>query len=218
MKRRVDTWLGATNEYHKDPLSVLGEILKNYMDDESSASRYEERLNEIRETLAKTGWQYHRGGRITPLDVSSPATQSLEEIVEKEGLPAIQKEIRRALENVEKDPKTALTSANSVMEATFKIYLQHRNISYKETENAISLWEKVAADIGIHHKNMESKEMKKVGSGLSKIVEGVMLSRSKEFPPHGKTEELPAITPPLARLAIHAAHTLCVYVLEAKER
>ncbi len=210
--------LHGINKKCDDPLEMLGRLLEGYMDSSSEdGSVHQKNQVRIRQALANHGLQYISGGYISA-GLVAPASLSLQERVEKEGLLTIRREIDRAIENVEKDPQTALISANSAMEATFKIYLQCRNIRYEEKENAVSLWNKVAADIGIHPKNMESKEMKKVGSGLFQIVEGVMLSRSKEFPPHGKTEELPAITPPLARLAIHAAHTLCVYVLEAKER
>jgi len=137
------------------------------------------------------------------------------------GLAAIQIEIDRALANVEKDPIAAAHNAGSVMEAALKAYLNHHKVAYKEETDTLSdLWKSVVEHIGIHPKEMDDKDLKKIASGLFSIVDGTMHLRNKKSAAHGKSEaqmKENTIRPRHARLAIHAAHTVSAYVLELIE-
>ncbi|MFN9003005.1 MAG: abortive infection family protein [Alphaproteobacteria bacterium] len=174
---------------------------------------------EIQQALAKDGFQYSRGGYLTK--GGALPTRSLQENVKKMGLAAIQIEIDRALANVEKDPIAAAHNAGSVMEAALKAYLNHHKVAYKEETDTLSdLWKSVVEHIGIHPKEMDDKDLKKIASGLFSIVDGTMHLRNKKSAAHGKSEaqmKENTIRPRHARLAIHAAHTVSAYVLELIE-
>ena len=115
------------------------------------------------------------------------------------------------MDNVEKDPLAAAHNAGSVLEASLKAYLDHHDTSYKEDTDSLSdLWKKVVDHIGLHPKEMDDKDLKKIASGLNSIVDGTMHLRNKKSSAHGKSEEqLKSINirPRHARLAIHAAHS-----------
>ncbi len=226
---KVTTWLRAINNESSDPLEILGSILADFMDRETynqsryalgSDDEYEKKFNEAKDkviqTLAKDGLSYSRGGHISK--GGSVPTISLRDNVAKRGLSAVEIEIKRALANVESDPVAAIHNAGSVLEAALKAYLGHHNIVYKEESDTLSnLWQKVVEHIGIHPKELDNKDLKRIASGLFNIVDGTMHLRNKKSAAHGKSEEQVrqnTIRPRHARLAIHAAHTVSAYVLE----
>lgn len=230
---KVTTWLRSINNECDEPLDVLGNLLADFMDREmynqnrygfGGDEEYEKKLNEAREkivqSLAKDGLGYSRGGHITK--GGSVATLSLQENVAKRGLSAVEIEIKRALANVESDPLAATHNAGCVLEASLKAYLTHHGIAYKEESDTLSdLWKQVVEHIGIHPKELDDKDLKKIASGLFNIVDGTMHLRNKKSSAHGKSEEQlrqSTIRPRHARLAIHAAHTVSAYVLELMER
>lgn len=230
---KVMTWLRAVNAECASPLEVLGTIIGDFMDkepynpnkffDKKSDDEYARKLKDAQEkvtqSLAKDGLCYARGGYITK--GGSIPTLSLQQNVEKRGLSAVEIEIKRALNNVESDPLTAVHNAGSVLEAALKAYLVHYDIAYKENSDTLSdLWKKVVEHIGISPKEMGNKDLKKIASGLYNIVEGTMYLRNKKSSAHGRSEEQIkqiSIRPRHARLAIHAAHTVSAYVLELLE-
>lgn len=227
---KVTAWLRAINSECPDPLAVLGALIEDFMEKEIYSSNNffngnttkegEQKLKAAQEkiikSLSKDGLSYSRGGLIST--GKATPTRSLQELVKQGSLQAVNVEIQRALGNVDKDPLAAAHNAGSVLEASLKAYLDYHEISYKEDTDSLSdLWKKVVGHIGLHPKEMDDKDLKKIASGLNSIVDGTMHLRNKKSGAHGKSEEqLKSINirPRHARLAIHAAHTVSAYVLE----
>jgi hypothetical protein len=229
---KVMSWLKTINDENENPLEVLGRVLQEFMDTEigsqnpstwHSENVYDKKRKEAREKivqcLTKDGLSYSRGGYITKGGYI--ATSSLQENVTKLGLSAVEMEIKRALANVESDPLAAIHNAGCVLEASLKAYLVHSGIEYREDSDTLSnLWKKAVEHIGIHPKELDDMDLKKIASGLFSIVEGTMHLRNKKSAAHGKSEQQlkqNTIRPRHARLAIHATHTICAYVLELME-
>jgi hypothetical protein len=217
---KTRTWLMSINAQCPEPLKVLASVIGKFMDSEPPPfgpdGGLRENQTKIREALIKDGLTYSRGGYITV--AGSVPSLSLQDTVTKKGLAGVDIEIKRALENLEKDPMASVHNAGSVMEATFKAYLEHHLIVFKEESATLAdLWKQVVEHMGIHPKNMEDKDLKQIASGLFSIVQGTMHLRNKQSAAHGKSDSQfrqNTIRPRHARLAIHAAHSLCAYVLE----
>lgn len=225
---KVQTWLRTVNNVCQNPLEILGSVISDFMDGESHRSyfssdtedEHDRKKNDAREkilkTLAKDGLGYSRGGHVTK--GASIPTQSLKESVSKQGLSAVDAEIKRALANIESDPLAAIHAAGSVLESALKAYLDHHKVQYKDESDTLSdLWKKVVEHVGINPKELDDKDLKKIASGLFNIVDGTMHLRNKKSAAHGKSEEQlrqNSIRPRHARLAIHAAHTISAYLLE----
>jgi hypothetical protein len=219
---KVTTWLRAINNEAAAPLDVLGILLVDLMDKEEYGvnQSYIENLHAdrkaIRECLSKDGLSYNRGGFIVKSE--SFPTISLRENVAKRGLFAVEIEIKRCLENAERDPSAAAHNAASVLEASLKAYLEHYRVPYKEESDTLSeLWRIFVSHIGIIPKEFDDKDLKKIASGLFNIIDGTMHLRNKKSAAHGRSGEqfrTSIIRPRHARLAIHAAHTVSAYVLE----
>ncbi len=232
---KVTSWLRLINQECETPLEVLGRILEDYMDAESPDEQtYHQRLyntieeaqeaynkprDRLRNALAKDGLQYGRGGHITTGQGFS--TKTLMERVQKEGLSAIDIEVKRALDNVEKDPPSAVLAAGAVLEAVFKTYLEQKNVKFYEKDTFSSLWKKCSSHIGMNPKEIEDEDLKKILSGLHDIADGLMHLRNRKSASHGKSDKqmkFYRIETRHARLAVHAAHTLASYILDVMER
>lgn len=230
IQKTVD-WLRIVNKQSDAPLLVLGPVLEEILEkepfDTERAAPWDQdepewsvklRKNQerIRAALGKAGLSYSIGGHVGTS--SGTATASLQEMIDAGGLAAIQIEMNRALKQVDGDPNAAAHYAGNILEATLKAYLIKKSVSFKDQTDTLNrLWELVRDSIGINPKDLESKDLKKIASGLNSIVDGTMYLRNKKSGAHGRTEEqfeANALRPRHARLVIHSAHTLAAYVLE----
>lgn len=226
---KVQAWLRQTNKVSPEPLKVLGLILDDFMemqiesrafwsDSTDYAAKLEAEKVRVREALARDGLIYLRGGTITK--GAAVATLSLEENVKKHGLTSVDIEIKRAFTMIEQDPHAAAQYAGNVLEATLKAYLDHKQVAYKSSDTLVDLWKLAAAQIGLRAADWDSKDLKKIASGLHSIVDGIAHLRNTKSGAHGRSEEQRQninIKPRHARLAIHSAHTVAAYVLELIE-
>lgn len=228
---KVTEWLRRINQECADPLEILGKILEEFMDTEPrNNSFYSTQSNEeavqahndererIIAALAKDGLQYVRSGHIR--SGQGTATLSLMERIQRDGLPAIDIEVKRALDNVDKDPPAAVLAAGAVLEAAFKTYLERNGVPFFDTDTFSSLWRKCSNHMGMKPKEVEDEDLKKIVNGLCDIAEGLMHLRNRKSASHGKSDaqiKSYAVAPRHARLAVHAAHTLAAYILEAAE-
>ncbi|WP_245410070.1 abortive infection family protein [Bartonella tribocorum] len=183
---------------------------------------------QILETLKKDGLQYVRGGYIIKAGLLS--TETLQKEVAKNGLLATETEIKRALKQIETDPRASVLYAANLLEASCKAYLNHYSIAYEETARTLpALWQQIAEHAKIHPKDMEKEkakdldvnDLKMFASGLYKIAEGTMNLRNKKGAAHGHSEESFRkinLKPRHARLAVNAASALAMYILELRHK
>ncbi len=153
--QKVKAWLRAINSQCEEPLEFLGNLLSDFMEKEYydpdptglNSSLYKKTLQlkedqrKILETLKKDGLEYQRGGYIIKKELTSTqelqkagllSTEELQKCIAEKGFSAVEIEVKRALENIEKDPREAVLFAANLLEASCKAYLDHHSISYKE--------------------------------------------------------------------------------------
>ncbi|WP_375704564.1 abortive infection family protein [Bartonella sp. AD328YNZD] len=257
---KIKKRLKAINWQCKKPLEVLGNLLGDFLDNESHQSiefifediskdqilqQLKTDQRKVLETLKKDRLEYLRGGYIIKKGLTSThntqelqkagllSTEELQKRITEKGLSAVEIEIKRALENIEKDPKEAVLFAANLLEASCKAYLDHHSISYKENaHNTLpSLWEKVVKKAKIHpedikqenlkNQDLDENDLKMITSGLYQVVHGTMNLRNKKSAAHGRSEkdfELINLKPRHARLTFNAAHSLSIYILELMDQ
>ena len=190
-----------------------------YITIEEAQEAHSKPRERIKNALSKDGLQYSRGGHITT--GQGVSTKTLMEQVQQGGLAAIDIEVKRALDNVEKDPPTAILAAGAVLEAAFKAYLEQNDVRFYEKDTFSSLWKKCSNHIGMNSKEIEDEDLKRILSGLHDISDGLMHLRNRKSASHGKSDKQMKtyrIEPRHARLAVHFTHTLAVHLLEVMEQ
>lgn len=214
-------WLLRCNKDPKvDPFAVLGAVVERYMDE---PARFGEDGNveagraRIHEILGKFGLSYLPGGKIIGGSVSIPV-RSLSQILSTRDLRALEKEVERALANVVSDPGAGVTAACSMIESLCKTYIGDEGLTMPAKETIHDLWKTVASDLGFDPAAVEDDDVKRVLSGMTSIVMGIGAFRTHAGSAHGRGRTAYRVDPRHARLAIHAAHTLCTFVIETWDK
>lgn len=216
---KVSAWLLWTNKVSEgEPLEVLGDALGEYMDaDLHGADDPREKGRErIQKVLAKNGLSYS-GGRVLPAGLVAGPARSLETVLRERDLPSVEKEFARALDNVEAEPDTAVTAACAVIEAFCRIYIEDHGLTMPAKQDLGGLWKEVRKDLKLDGGDVADDDIKKILGGLASIADGVGALRTHAGSAHGKGRRPFKLAPRHARLAVHAAHTLVVYLVERAE-
>jgi hypothetical protein len=142
------------------------------------------------------------------------AAKSLSELLQQDGLAAVELEYQRAYSTIASDPGAAITAASAILEAVCKHYLQKKSIALPNKQTLAPLWTEVAKQLGLSPGQVTDDDLKRILSGLFSIADGVAALRTHEGSAHGHASKPYRIESRHARLAVHAAHTMAVFVLE----
>ena len=77
-----------------------------------------------------------------------------------------------------------------------------------------NVWKVVRSDLGFEPGSIQDADLKKVLSGMLSVVDGIGAFRTHASSAHGEGRKIYNLKPRHARLAIHAAHTMALFVLE----
>ncbi|EOE5048922.1 abortive infection family protein [Salmonella enterica] len=213
-------WLRRINKESDEPLVLLGRLIENYMESELPANPYYEWekkkvefVKKMPELLGRYGLSYVTGGYVT--DGASLASLSLKEAIQKRNTPAVEMEFARALENLHTDPREAVSAACNILESTFKIFIADENLPIPAKQDLQGLWKTVREHLGLDTKTVEDEDLKRILSGLYSLTDGIGSLRTHASSAHGAGRKIYNLKPRHARLAINAAHTLTMFILES---
>lgn len=210
-------WLRITNKDNSvQPLDVLGRLIENYMEmpfDKWNNTREKEHREKITNILAGHQLQYVKGGKI--IGTLSAPSRTLEEFIRERDIPAINLEFERALLNVESNPREAVSAASNILESVCKVYIEDENLEMPAKQDLKSVWMIVRKHLGFDPSLLEDKDLQTILSGLISVVDGIGALRTHASSAHGAGRKTYKIEPRHARLAIHAAHTVGLFVLES---
>lgn len=210
------SWLKrCNNDPTVIPLEVLGNIIQDFMDRDFGDwnKTWKDKQDDIRKILGKNGLTYQMNGFILTAGVG-PSARTLAEIIKTGDFTALETEFNRALATVESDPPSGITAASSIIEALCKTYIYERKLELPKKQNIQDLWRVVRDDLGLDPKLVEDEDQKKILAGLASVVDGVGSLRTHIGSAHGRGPETKKAKVREAKLAISAAHSLCVYVLD----
>lgn len=212
-------WLRRTNKTQEaDPLSVLGKIVENYMDrlvdpDNDWDKNTIEFRAKFTRLLANAGLTYQSGGRVIPLVGSS--TRALADFIRDRDFGAVDTEFQRAIDNTEKNPREAVSAAANILESVCKIYIEDEGLEMPSKQDLQNVWNPVRKHLGFDPAQVEDQDLQKILSGLLSVVHGVGALRTHSSSAHGAGRRVYRLEPRHARLAIHSAHTLTLFILES---
>jgi len=215
-------WLKRTNsDPSVDPLKVLGGVLLQFMETGAGSpvfygDQIKEHQDRIRQALARSGLAYHEGG-IVLAGGQAPPVANLNDVLRRRDLPALNVEFKRALNSLESDPPAAVTAACSLLESLFKVILNEEGIPLPSKETIKPLWSAVQDTLGLNPASVTDDDIRRILSGLTSVVDGVGALRTHAGSAHGHVPQGQTLVPRHARLSVHAAHTLCLFVIETWE-
>lgn len=196
-------------------LRILGKILEEFMDGESprSSADWAGEKAKIERVLARFGLRYERSGRIFGATVAAPS-KNLAAKLRDLSFEAAEEEFDRAYRSVDADPPAAITAACAIVETLCKQYLVEHAIELPAKQTIQPLWKTVSKELKLSPDVVEDDDLKRILGGLSSIVDGVGSLRTHVGSAHGHVKRSYKVEPRHARVAVHAAHTLCMFMLE----
>jgi Abortive infection C-terminus len=218
---KTQSWLRKINRESENPLSILGKLIECYIEipDQDEIDTFSPR-NEFKQklisTLEKHNLQYISGGIIS--DGRSAPSKSLSDLIKVKDIPAIEAEFNRALENVNSEPREAVSAACNILESIFKVYIADEGLIAPQKQDLQGVWKIVKTDLGFDPSRLEDDDLKKILSGIFSIVDGIGAFRTHASSAHGQGRKLYNLEPRHARLAIHSAHTLALFVFETWDK
>ncbi len=215
-------WLRKTNKNTSlEPLEVLGKIIEQYMEEvvgefDSQADDKIKAKTRLIETLKNANLQYVTGGRV--IGALAAPSASLEDSIKKRKIPILNDEFDRALKTVETSPKEALSSACNILESVCKVYIEEESLAMPTKKDLQPIWSVVRKDLGFDPSQVEDQDLKEILSGLISTVRGIGAIRTHASTAHGMGVKNYSIEPRHARLAVHAAHTIVLFILESWDK
>jgi len=223
---KAQAWLRRINADESiDPLKILGLLIEAYMEEpppepnpysDTPAPTETETQASIRKALIRYDLQYTRGGHVTGL-VGTPS-RSLEDFIKQLNVQPIEEEFSRALISVENSPREAVSAASNILESICKIYIAEEGLEAPAKQDLKPIWTIVRKDLGFDPSAIEDKDLQSILTGLFAIVEGIGALRTHASSAHGAGKNSYKLEPRHAKLAIHSAHTVALFILESWDK
>lgn len=205
----------------EDPLKIAGRILETFMegplDPNESWDQPKIALRaRINTTLAECRLQYVQGGGIAST-LGAP-TRSLAQFIRDRDITAIDREFERATTNADSDPREAVSAAANILESVCKVYIEDEALEAPAKQDLQGVWNVVRKHLGFDPARVEDQDLQQILSGMLSTVHGVGSLRTHASSAHGAGRKGYRLEPRHARLAIHAAHTVALFVLESWQK
>lgn len=150
-----------------------------------------------------------------PLPRSAGAhTYQLESYLKSVGLQACMEDFARASRALDADADQALASASSALESICKALLDQLGAPYPKDQSMQPLLRAVFDAMDLSPERHADEEIKRILGGLFNAGVGIGVLRTKYSAAHGKGENQKRLTARHARLAINAASTVGLFLLE----
>ena len=138
-------------------------------------------------------------------------------------LDTVNRDLERALANVIDDPEDAVTSACSTVESVCRSVLVEMKVPLPQKKDLSGLYRAVRGVLGLAPERSDlpaeiADDVRKILSGLITSLEGIGALRTHAGDAHGRERGYRRIDARIARLAIHAASTIALFVIETWER
>ena len=142
------------------------------------------------------------------------ASETLQKKLDVLDYDSVSDDFRKALSLAESDPPEANKSACSLVESVCKCILDEMQEPYPTKQDIKGLCNAIGKKLNLHPERTDiEKDVKMILSGLSSVAGGIGALRTHDGA-HGRGKNTPRIDSRIARLSIHAASTLALFLIE----
>lgn len=214
---KAQAWLRRANKELDDPLSIVGPLIESYMEeDDETSSYFLDSKTKLTRALQRCNLVYVAGGHVT--SGGSVPAKGLADLIRGRNLDAIESEFHRALENVNSDPREAASAAGNILESTCKIFIEDNSLPMPAKKDLKSVWAVVRKELNFEPGQLVDDDLKKIVSGMLNSVDGIANLRTHASSAHGHGRSQYKLEPRHARLAVNAAHSVTMFVLETWDK
>ena len=172
--------------------------------------------------LVFDGLQLRQDGRRVRLlqaGASASVIETFAETVESIDFDTVARDLERALRSAEEDPEDAVTAACSVVESLCRSVLIELGLPLPDKRDVTGLYRAVRKPLGLSpdREDLPSEiavDVRTVLGGVNAIVQGIGALRTHGGDAHGREKGFRRIDPRIARLAIHSASSVALFLVE----
>lgn len=182
----------------------------------SQEDKLENVVNYLNEYLKYDGLELTKIGttyRLVEAGGTAPVTEIFGSIILS--LPNVKADFERALSNIESDSGGAITSACSTLESVAKSILDGLGKPYPKDQSIQPLVFATLRELTLAPDQYSEAEIKRILGGLVNIPAGIGVLRTKYGDAHGRGTQFVQLLPRHARLAVNAASTIGLFLLES---
>ncbi|MFW2124367.1 abortive infection family protein [Acinetobacter ursingii] len=108
-----------------------------------------------------------------------------------------------------------VSAASNILESICKVYITENNLVMPNKKDLKNLFDVVRKSLKIQRESIEDEDLLRIISGIISVVDGIASLRTHTSSAHGAGIKQYNLKPRHARLAIHSAHTIGLYILES---
>ena len=154
---------------------------------------------------------------------SPPVLESLSGAAEILNLDTVSRDLERALASAQHDPEDAVTAACSTVESVCRSILIEVGENLPDKRDIKALFATVRKPLGLGSDRSDlhsliADDVRKILSGLATVVEGIGALRTHGGDAHGRERGYKRLDRRIASLAIHAASTIALFLIETWQR
>lgn len=194
---------------------VLFELVNREYDSETGGEWRRRFLDQIK----RDGFALNDNSQIVvPGQIELP-TEALSSLADAS---AVRDHLQRLNQNLDSDPRLAVSVAKELVETTAKLVLRSRDVVYTKTDDVPALVARAQKALklnasGVEGASDEARALKRILQSLTSLTQGITELRNKIGTGHGRESVPTWVRPRHARLAAGAAQTWCTLMLETLE-
>lgn len=183
-------------------------------------------LTHLNRFLAYDGFTLQqRGGRFRLVegDRATPVLEQLAGKAETISFDTVKRDLDRAMASAREDPEDAITGACSTVESVCRSILFELGEPLPDKKDVKGLYNAVKKPLGLGADRPDldptiADDVRKVLSGLATTIEGIGALRTHAGDAHGRERGYGRVDERIATLAIHAASTVALFLIETWQR
>jgi len=227
---RVPTLVSAivetVNEGNEKALTTIIERAADPRDFIQEPEKLEKVLQHLNSYLMHDGYELQCQGsnsRLLKRGTSAPAISALAATVATINFDTVQRDLDRALASADSDPEDAVTAACSVVESVCRSVLGELRLPLPTQLDIQGLYKAVREPLGLSpgKEDVEPEiaaDVRAILGGLNSAVQGIGALRTHAGDAHGRERGFRRLDSRIARLAIHAASGIALFIIETWQK
>lgn len=212
-----------------EPAAVLPRIIEAAADPRDFAHdppRHTAVLENLNNALRYDGFELQQQGtkvRLVVAGHSTPVIATLSGVAETISFDTVKLDLERALGSIDSDPEDAITAACSTLESVCRSILIELGQPLPAKKDVSGLFNAVKQPLALSPDRSDldpqiAADVRTTLGGLATVIQGVGALRTHAGDAHGRERGYARVDARIARLAIHAASTVALFLIETWQR
>lgn len=212
-----------------EPEKVLPRIIEAAADPRDFTNdppRHAAVLDHLNRVLRYDGFELQQQGlrvRLVVAGHATPVVEQLSDMVETISFDTVQRDVDRALASIEADPEDAITAACSTIESVCRSILIELGEPLPAKKDVQGLFNAVKGPLGLSPDRGDldpliAGDVRTTLGGLATVIQGAGALRTHAGDAHGRERGYARVDVRIGRLAIHAASTVALFLIETWQR